>query len=126
MAHLLAPLPKRWGSIFVRLSSHHWSRELQALGHTVRLMPPAYVKPAVVLDLVKPVRAVRDNGRFGGEAELKRLKHGPKIGGSGQIANFIATTTSKCRRIFLLVYHIASRLPRQQRQSGVRSCGSLT
>ena len=28
-------------------SSHHWSRELQALGHTVRLMPPAYVKPYV-------------------------------------------------------------------------------
>ena len=22
-------------------SSHHWSRELTALGHTVRLMPPA-------------------------------------------------------------------------------------
>jgi transposase len=28
-------------------SSHHWSRELQALGHTIRLMPPAYVKPYV-------------------------------------------------------------------------------
>ncbi len=28
-------------------SSHHWSRALQALGHTVRLMPPAYVKPYV-------------------------------------------------------------------------------
>src|SRR5437879_13514495 len=28
-------------------SSHYWSRELQALGHTVRLMPPAYVKPSV-------------------------------------------------------------------------------
>jgi transposase len=28
-------------------SSHHWSRELQLLGHTVRLMPPAYVKPYV-------------------------------------------------------------------------------
>ena len=28
-------------------SSHHWSRELQGLGHTVRLMPPAYVKPYV-------------------------------------------------------------------------------
>ena len=28
-------------------SSHHWSRELQALGHTVRLMPPVYVKPYV-------------------------------------------------------------------------------
>ena len=28
-------------------SSHHWSRELKALGHTVKLMPPAYVKPYV-------------------------------------------------------------------------------
>ena len=28
-------------------SSHHWSRQLQALGHTVRLMPAAYVKPYV-------------------------------------------------------------------------------
>src|SRR4029077_20781301 len=28
-------------------SSHHWSRQLQALGHIVRLMPPAYVKPYV-------------------------------------------------------------------------------
>ena len=28
-------------------TSHHWSRELQALGHTVRLIPPAYVKPYV-------------------------------------------------------------------------------
>src|ERR1051325_9101229 len=25
-------------------SAHHWGRELQALGHTVRLMPPSYVK----------------------------------------------------------------------------------
>ena len=28
-------------------TSHHWSRELKAYGHTVRLMPPAYVKPYV-------------------------------------------------------------------------------
>ena len=26
------------------VTSHHWSREIKALGHTVRLMPPAYVK----------------------------------------------------------------------------------
>src|SRR6516162_8207660 len=26
-------------------SSHYWARRLQALGHNVRLMPPAYVKP---------------------------------------------------------------------------------
>src|SRR6266480_4263084 len=31
-------------------SSHHWSRELQALGRTGRLMPPAYVKPYVFLE----------------------------------------------------------------------------
>lgn len=28
-------------------SAHHWGRELVALGHDVRLMPPAYVKPYV-------------------------------------------------------------------------------
>ena len=28
-------------------SSHYWCRELKALGHAVRLMPPAYVKPYV-------------------------------------------------------------------------------
>ena len=28
-------------------TSHHWARELSALGHTVRLMPPAYVKAYV-------------------------------------------------------------------------------
>ena len=25
-------------------SAHHWGRELEGLGHTVRLMPPSYVK----------------------------------------------------------------------------------
>src|SRR6186997_1986081 len=25
-------------------SAHHWGRELQSLGHTVRLVPPSYVK----------------------------------------------------------------------------------
>src|SRR5947208_8303009 len=28
-------------------SAHHWARELIKLGHQVRLMPPAYVKPYV-------------------------------------------------------------------------------
>src|SRR5690242_4544083 len=28
-------------------SAHHWARELIALGHEVRLLPPAYVKPYV-------------------------------------------------------------------------------
>jgi len=28
-------------------TSHYWSRQLQALGHSVKLMPPSYVKPYV-------------------------------------------------------------------------------
>lgn len=28
-------------------TAHHWARELISLGHEVRLMPPAYVKPYV-------------------------------------------------------------------------------
>jgi hypothetical protein len=28
-------------------SAHHWARELAALGHEVKLMPPQYVKPYV-------------------------------------------------------------------------------
>src|SRR6201996_1225690 len=48
--HVLAffqKLPPCLAGIEACASSHHWSRALQALGHTVRLMPPAYVKPYV-------------------------------------------------------------------------------
>ena len=40
-------LPPSLVGIEACASSHHWSRELQALGHTVRLMPPACVRPYV-------------------------------------------------------------------------------
>ena len=40
-------LPRCLIGIEACASSHYWSRELQALGHMVRLMPPAYVKPYV-------------------------------------------------------------------------------
>src|SRR6202048_1034124 len=40
-------LPTCLVGIEVCASAHYWARELQALGHTVRLMPPAYVKPYV-------------------------------------------------------------------------------
>jgi len=40
----------------------------------IALQPEAV---AVVLDLVEPLGAVRDDGRLGGDAELK---HAPKIG----------------------------------------------
>ncbi len=48
--HVLAffeKLPPCLVGVEASATSHHWSRELQALGHTVRLMPPAYVKPYV-------------------------------------------------------------------------------
>jgi transposase len=48
--HVLAffhKLPPCLVGIEACASSHHWSREIRALGHRVRLMPPAYVKPYV-------------------------------------------------------------------------------
>ncbi len=47
VAAFFQKLPPCLVGIEAYASSHHWSRELQALGHTVRLMPPAYVKPYV-------------------------------------------------------------------------------
>jgi len=40
-------LPRCLIGIEACATAHHWSRELQAIGHSVRLMPPAYVKPYV-------------------------------------------------------------------------------
>src|SRR5437660_3797583 len=48
--HVLAffqKLPPCLVGIEACASSHHWSRELQAVGHTVVLMPPAYVRQYV-------------------------------------------------------------------------------
>ena len=42
-----AQLPKCLIGIEACGSAHHWARELIALGHDARLMPPAYVKPYV-------------------------------------------------------------------------------
>jgi transposase len=52
-------------------TSHYWARELAKFGHTVKLMPPAYVKPYVkrekndATDAVAICEAVtRPNMRF--------------------------------------------------------------
>jgi transposase len=42
-----AGLPPCLVGIEASRSAHYWARELAALGHTVRLMPPSYVKPYV-------------------------------------------------------------------------------
>jgi transposase len=38
-------------------ASHHWARELTALGHTVRLIPPQYVKPYLLVAGFQPAPA---------------------------------------------------------------------
>src|SRR5262249_28480269 len=46
--HVEGSRPWAWAPCLVGLeaclSAHYWSRELAALGHTVKLMPPSYVK----------------------------------------------------------------------------------
>ena len=44
MLEFFAELPACLVGIEACPSAHHWGRELQALGHTVKLMPPKYVK----------------------------------------------------------------------------------
>jgi transposase len=44
VAEVFAALPPCLVGIEACPTAHHWSRRLQALGHTVRLMPPSYVK----------------------------------------------------------------------------------
>jgi transposase len=47
VAPFLANLPPCLIGIEAFASAHHWARTLQALGHTVRLMAPQFVKPYV-------------------------------------------------------------------------------
>src|ERR1700688_992498 len=44
VSEFFAALPPCLVGIEACPSAHHWSRKLQALGHTVKLMPPSYVK----------------------------------------------------------------------------------
>jgi len=44
MLEFFAELPRCLIGIEACPAAHHWARELQAVGHTVKLMPPSYVK----------------------------------------------------------------------------------
>ena len=44
---LLASQPKCTVAMEACASAHFWGREIMALGHEVRLVPPIYVKPFV-------------------------------------------------------------------------------
>ena len=47
LLQLLSKFPRCLIGMEACASSHHWARELIKLGHTVKLIPPAYVKPYV-------------------------------------------------------------------------------
>ena len=47
MLKLFEKLPPCLVGMEACASAHHWARELSALGHEVKLMPPQYVKPYV-------------------------------------------------------------------------------
>jgi transposase len=47
VGEFFAALPKAVIGMEACGSAHHWARRLERLGHEVRLMPPAYVKPYV-------------------------------------------------------------------------------
>jgi transposase len=47
VVEFFAKLPACLVGIEACASAHHWARTLRDLGHTVKLMPPAYVKPYV-------------------------------------------------------------------------------
>ena len=47
VAPFFANLPSCLIGIEACASAHHWARKLQAMGHTVRLMAPQFVKPYV-------------------------------------------------------------------------------
>jgi transposase len=42
-----AELPRCTVAMEACASAHHWARAIASLGHAVRLIPPAYVKPYV-------------------------------------------------------------------------------
>lgn len=47
VAAFFANLPACLNGMEACSSAHHWARKLQALGHTIRLMSPQFVKPYV-------------------------------------------------------------------------------
>ncbi|WP_065331647.1 IS110 family transposase [Tritonibacter mobilis] len=44
-------------------SAHYWSREVEALGHDVKLIPPQYVRPFVKRQMLKQLSSRRVNLR---------------------------------------------------------------
>jgi len=53
LVRFFARLPQCLVGMEACASAHHWAREIAAIGHTVKLMPPAYVKPPSEVNSLK-------------------------------------------------------------------------
>jgi hypothetical protein len=80
-------------------SSHHWSRELKVFGHTVKLMPPAYVKPFASRDV-----AFQLDGRMGSGGRLIDCLQSIVAFSLDQIDHCFLKSTIACSRYNLFVW----------------------
>ncbi len=121
-------------------SAHHWARKLQALGHTVRLMAPQFVKPYVktnkndAADAEAICEAVaRPNMRF---VPIKNVEQQAVLALHRVRQGFVKARTAQANQIrgllgeFGLVMpqgiaHIAKRVPDADRGCGNRAAGSF-
>jgi hypothetical protein len=85
-------------------TAHHWSRQLQALGHTVRLLPPSYVKAYLkrskndANDAAAICEAVtRPSMRFV-TTKSEQQQSGAVLTTSGATTRHAATTANPARR----------------------------
>src|SRR5712664_1749158 len=77
LLEFFATLPTCLVGIEACPSAHYWSRRLQGLGHTVRLMPPSYVKAYVKRSKNDANDAVERDPRAYGRAR-HHLGEGPQ------------------------------------------------
>jgi hypothetical protein len=62
-------LPAVWVGIETCASSHHWVRELQALGHNLRLMPP---RSGLIASWGRLVAISQTNAAYRAQGEVRR------------------------------------------------------
>lgn len=74
-------------------TSHYWSRQWQAFGHSVKLMPPAYVSPTLNAKNTTCL-AARAGGTPLGFADGSRILGGIHLKDTVKLDSFLAAATA--------------------------------